>query len=201
LEAVKFLDAGYGFRSEDGEQSFAGQEIRIPTLGEVLRDFPEAFFNIEIKQASPPMEEPVEEVLMKHKATERVLLAAADGEIMARIRRRFGGRLATGISRDEGYRLMQWILGGRREHFTLDGQALQIPDTLSGRHYISKDLIDIVHEMGVEVHIWTVNDPARMQELLKMGADGIMTDYPDRFYISESETNSRLERQNTRNTP
>ena len=31
------------------------------------------------------------------------------------------------------------------------------------------------------VHYWTINDPEEMRELIAIGADGIMTDYPHRL--------------------
>jgi glycerophosphoryl diester phosphodiesterase len=33
----------------------------------------------------------------------------------------------------------------------------------------------------VEVHIWTVNETAEMLELLALGVDGIITNYPPRL--------------------
>ena len=33
--------------------------------------------------------------------------------------------------------------------------------------------------LGIEVHVWTVNDAAQMKELAEMGVDGIITDYPN----------------------
>ncbi len=36
-------------------------------------------------------------------------------------------------------------------------------------------------DSGVAVVVWTVNEPARMHELIEMGVDGIITDYPDRL--------------------
>lgn len=37
------------------------------------------------------------------------------------------------------------------------------------------------HELGLEVVVWTVNEPDDMGALIEMGVDGIITDYPDRL--------------------
>src|SRR5438874_2899347 len=37
------------------------------------------------------------------------------------------------------------------------------------------------HALGLKVLPWTVNDPADMRRLIDLGADGIVTDYPDRL--------------------
>lgn len=39
--------------------------------------------------------------------------------------------------------------------------------------------LDEAHALGLRVIVWTVNDDARMRELIRMGVDGIITDYPD----------------------
>lgn len=36
-------------------------------------------------------------------------------------------------------------------------------------------------ELGLRVVVWTVDDPERMDALIGMGVDGIITDYPDRL--------------------
>jgi glycerophosphoryl diester phosphodiesterase len=48
------------------------------------------------------------------------------------------------------------------------------------------------HELGLKVIVWTVNKPARMAELIAMGVDGIITDYPDRLRRVMGETGLSL---------
>ena len=41
--------------------------------------------------------------------------------------------------------------------------------------------IKLTHQLGLKVNVWTVNETNRMRELIAMGVDGIITDYPDRL--------------------
>ncbi|MFZ0890710.1 MAG: glycerophosphodiester phosphodiesterase family protein [Candidatus Binataceae bacterium] len=43
------------------------------------------------------------------------------------------------------------------------------------------EIVDWAHRLGVEVHVWTVNAVAQMREMLDLGVDGIITDYPARL--------------------
>jgi glycerophosphoryl diester phosphodiesterase len=44
---------------------------------------------------------------------------------------------------------------------------------------LSRRLLDETRRLGVEVHVWTVNDPRRMRELVERGVSGIITDRTD----------------------
>jgi len=192
LGELRLLDAGYWFCPEgEGEYPFRGRGIQIPTLSQVLEAFPQAMLNIEVKQKEPPMEENLQEVLVRHGALERVLLASENAEILTRVRERFGARVATGISQEEGIRFARWVLGGSKRDLHLAGQALQIPERLGGRDYITPEFIQAAHDLGLEVHVWTVNDPGRMRNFVEVGADGVMTDFPDRFPWRDSFGASR----------
>lgn len=45
---------------------------------------------------------------------------------------------------------------------------------------VDKKLLDEAHAAGIEVHPFTVNDTAEMRRLIKLGVDGLITDYPDK---------------------
>ena len=37
------------------------------------------------------------------------------------------------------------------------------------------------HRVGLAMHVWTINDTTEMERLLRLGVDGIMTDFPTRL--------------------
>ena len=45
----------------------------------------------------------------------------------------------------------------------------------------SARLVDAVHDAGVELYAWTVDDLGRMRELARIGVDGICTNDPRLF--------------------
>ena len=44
--------------------------------------------------------------------------------------------------------------------------------------FVNKATIDQVHALGKKVNVWTANDSIRIQQLIELGVDGIITDYP-----------------------
>ncbi|WP_207532379.1 glycerophosphodiester phosphodiesterase family protein [Desertivirga arenae] len=46
---------------------------------------------------------------------------------------------------------------------------------------VNKELIAEVHEKNIKIIPWTVNEGEKIDELKKMGTDGIISDYPDLF--------------------
>jgi glycerophosphoryl diester phosphodiesterase len=45
--------------------------------------------------------------------------------------------------------------------------------------FLTQNLVDACHDNGLQVNVWTVDDPDRMRELINMGVDGIITNVPD----------------------
>jgi glycerophosphoryl diester phosphodiesterase len=177
LAEIKRCDAGYRFRAADGTAAFRGRGIRVPTLGEVLGAFPGVPLNIEIKQLAPAIEDAVLGVLDRFSARGRVLLAAEDGRIMSRIRARAEGVL-TGSSVEDVVAFAEAWEAQRLDRYRHPGVALQVPSDFMGRPLVTRQLVDHAHRLGVEVHVWTIDDAAEMKRLLGLGADGLMTDLP-----------------------
>jgi glycerophosphoryl diester phosphodiesterase len=44
---------------------------------------------------------------------------------------------------------------------------------------LTPPVVDAAHAAGLELNTWTVDDPARMAELLRWGVDGLITNVPD----------------------
>lgn len=57
--------------------------------------------------------------------------------------------------------------------------ALQVPEHQGRLRVVTPRLIAAAHAHGVEVHVWTVNDPDDMRRLVSLGVDGIVTDRAD----------------------
>ena len=45
---------------------------------------------------------------------------------------------------------------------------------------VTKEYLNFAHKNGIEVWKWTVNDEDEMQQLIDLGLDGLITDFPDK---------------------
>jgi glycerophosphoryl diester phosphodiesterase len=70
--------------------------------------------------------------------------------------------------------LAQLVLPGTLERRGFDALGLR-------HNRITPSEIRLARDFGYEVHAWTVNDRARMSQLIDLGVDAIITDYPDRL--------------------
>ena len=48
------------------------------------------------------------------------------------------------------------------------------------RNMVSRALVAAAREAELRVHVWTVNDPAEVQAMLRVGVDAITSDNPER---------------------
>jgi glycerophosphoryl diester phosphodiesterase len=177
LAEVKELDAGYRFAAADGGHPWRGRGIRIPTLDELLAAYPGVPLNIEIKQGEPAIEEAVLAILDRYGAREATLLAAEEPAIMTRIRAAAPDML-TSCSAAEAADFVFRLRDGQLAGWTPAAVALQVPPSYQGIEIVTADSVAAAHALGLEVHVWTINDAAEMESLLALGVDAIMTDVP-----------------------
>jgi glycerophosphoryl diester phosphodiesterase len=183
FEALRALDAGHRF-SPDGGRSFPfrGRGLRIATLAEAFEAFPGARFNVEVKRDDPALIEGTLRAVAEAGREKLTLLTSAHDGAIARLRRRLreiGLSPAIGASAGDVIGYVRAAVAGTEPP---EGpMALQIPTEFAGRPLVTRALVDFAHARDVQVHVWTVNDPAEMQRLLDLGVDGIVTDYPARM--------------------
>jgi glycerophosphoryl diester phosphodiesterase len=181
------LDAGYRFTLDGSGFPYRGQGVRVPALESVLSQFPAHRFNIEIKQAEPPIVRSVVEVIERTKTADRVLLAAEHDGIMRSIRGAVAGRIATGSSAAEVAAFLRQLDRPERDREKPPGQALQIPVRFGGIELVTAESVAAAHRLGCEVHVWTINERAEIDRLLGLGVDGIMSDFPGLVALAVAE--------------
>jgi glycerophosphoryl diester phosphodiesterase len=51
-------------------------------------------------------------------------------------------------------------------------------------HLVDEDLVETVHAAGCRIHAWTVNEVGDLEQLVRMGVDGLCGNYPDRIRVA-----------------
>jgi glycerophosphoryl diester phosphodiesterase len=182
LNRLKDLDAGYRW-SRDGGRSFPfrGQGITVPTLDEVFSACSQARFNIDIKQIRPSLARDFCLAIRDFAMEARVMVASFNSTALGEFRQTCP-HIATSASKAEVRLFCLITLLWPWAAFTPAGcYALQVPLTQSGLRVMTRRFLTAAHRRNLHVHAWTLNEAAEMEQLIRLGVDGIMTDYPDRL--------------------
>jgi glycerophosphoryl diester phosphodiesterase len=155
----------------------AGSEP-IPRIEDLLGAWPDVRFNIDLK------DEPgiglLADVLRRTGAWDRVCVTSFSGARLRTARRLLDRPvcMATSPATIAAVRYairatsesQQTRLLARRLH-RLGVRCAQVPARLATGPFIRR-----AHALGLDVHVWTINNSSEMARLLGLGADGIMTD-------------------------
>lgn len=178
-------------RTTDGKGSISAQpwaRVRtamvrgrepVPSLRAVLDELPEALLNIDVK--ADPAVVPTLELISELDAWDRICLASFSAARLARLRAVGGSRLITACSPAEVLRLRtrSWTRQARGRGRAGGGQLAQVPVRHGPVTVVDRAMLAAAHAAGMEVHVWTINDAARMRALLDLGVDGLISDRPD----------------------
>ncbi|AJE39675.1 glycerophosphodiester phosphodiesterase [Streptomyces nodosus] len=158
----------------DVRQARVAGSAPVPLFEELLEEFPEARWNVDVK--AEPALLPLLELIERTGCWDRICVGSFSESRVARAQRAAGPRLATsyGIRGVLGLRLRSWGIPA-----ALRGSAVaaQVPESQSGIPVVDRRFVRTAHALGLQVHVWTVNEPERMHRLLDLGVDGIMTDH------------------------
>lgn len=180
LTELKALDAGWYWTADDGATyPYRGQGITIAALEEVLAAFPTMPMNIEIKQVEPSIAAPFCGLLREYGATDRVLVASFRAAAMADFRA-VCPEVTTSLVEDEVRVFFYHYLALGAPLYRVPGNAtaVQVPEFGGGFHILTPSFVRAAHGRGLDVHAWTINDAATMEQMIAIGVDGIITDRP-----------------------
>ena len=144
----------------------------IPTLPELLSSWRDLRVNIDPKSDGAVL--PMLDAISRADAWDRVCVGSFSGRRLAEIRARTGGRVCTSMGPLDIFRLRAGSLGVPSGAFAAD--CVQVPPVWRGLPVVDGALVRHAHALGLPVHVWTINDEARMRRLLDLGVDAIMTD-------------------------
>ncbi|MET7740145.1 glycerophosphodiester phosphodiesterase [Streptomyces sp. NPDC005385] len=153
----------------------AGSEP-VPLFEELLETFPEVRWNVDVK--AEPALLPLLDLIGRTDAWDRVCVGSFSEARVVRAQHLAGPRLATsfGTRGVLNLRLRSWGVPAAVRRSAI---AAQVPETQSGVPVVDRRFVRAAHARGLQVHVWTVNEPQRMHRLLDLGVDGIMTDHID----------------------
>ena len=169
LKELKKLDAGSCFGPE-----FSGE--RIPTLQEVL-DLAKGrvLVNIEIKNPTHgqyPITDLADKSLQAVKKTgmvDRVIFSSFNPVSLEHIQKIESRAWVALLFHRPWNSFLEMTLG--KEYEVLNLRNI----------HLTKEKISQVHKEGMKVNVYTVNTEEELEQFVRWGADGIITNYPDRL--------------------
>jgi glycerophosphoryl diester phosphodiesterase len=171
LAQLKKLDVG-----QWKKKSFRGE--RVLTLEEVLEIIiPKANLCLDIKQfngSQPGMEIKLLFILSHYDYLDQTIFSSFNYQSLGRVRElapeaRIGLIYGTGVREDP------FVVADQ-----LDASSIHLQREMATRPFLER-----AWEAGLEVHVWTVNELRDMEKFASLGVQGIVSDYPEKFWRSK----------------
>lgn len=188
---------GYNYQDEEDnypyrdmtQEEWVEAKVYLTKLEELFIEFGDTIlYNIEIKaDADAPRTETADalyELLAEYELLEETLVATAFDDISKYIVENYP-EVTLSTSQKEAQNIIIPAYTFTSIFYTPDQYAaVQIPvsfnlPVINELNLATKLLINTLHRHNMAVHYWTINDPNQMRTLIELGADGIITDYPD----------------------
>lgn len=195
LEELKQLNMAAQFENDAGEMPYADlhgdavpEELRILSLDEVLDYLTSAGeyrFIIEIKDGGDVGMAAADELyatLKERNLLDRVIIGSFQDDVLRYITEEYPDAHRS-ASPDE---VVQFYLAAmtNKKDFNCSYDVLQLPfNNAKESHYVNLGIVKVInyaHAHNLAIQYWTVNDAQEMEYLISIGADALITDYPER---------------------
>jgi glycerophosphoryl diester phosphodiesterase len=156
----------------------------VPLFDELMTSFPEVRLNLDVKDWTSVKS--LAAGIERHQAHDRVLVASFSDRRRRAVLKLLSSPVASsaGVMTNSLFVALgpllpaAWLRRVLRRPLR-DVHALQVPVRYGAVRVVTSGYVRRAHNLGLAVHVWTINDPAEMRRLLDLGVDGIVTDRAD----------------------
>lgn len=180
LEQIKRLDAGYRFTTDDGKTfPYRGKGVRIATLDEALAACPNSRFEIELKPGEG-ITKPVIQAIKRARAQGRVLLASFDPRIVHGAHK-LAPEIANCYNFIDGMDMLSKLRKGGDfwASYRPTADVLSLMQRMLEQFKLTPDEIRAIQAKGIYFQMHTPNNRERINKMLDLNPDSILTDRPD----------------------
>jgi glycerophosphoryl diester phosphodiesterase len=144
----------------------------IPLIEDLLGTFGDLRFNIDLKDSGTI--EPLARVLRRTEAWDRVCVTSFSGRRLLAAQKTLDRPVCLAVTPAAIMAVRYAGHPGKAMAAKLarsGAQCAQVPRQIATREFIRRS-----HELGLQVHVWTLNTRTEIERALDLGADGVMTD-------------------------
>ncbi len=187
LAELKALNFGYRFRDSSGTQAYRERPAHLATLEELFQQYRNLPMVIELKdrgEVGLRAGAALAALIARYERTNGVLIASFDDATLNAFREVTRGGVATSSAKAQTRAFVLLSLLRLDRLWRGGAEAAQVPANpreASGFKLARPGFIRAAHARNMAVHYWTVNETDEMRRLIQIGADGLITDYPERL--------------------
>ena len=146
----------------------------IPLLEDLLTSWPNLRINIDCK--SDAAMQPLIDTIRRTHCLDRICVGSFSDKRLRHIRSELGTGLCTSMGPQEVIRLVLGSTTGIPFSPSRHALIAQVPVRQGPIPVVTHRSIARAHRLGLQIHVWTIDDPLQIGQLLDMGVDGVMSD-------------------------
>ena len=187
LKEVKALNAGYNFKEQE-KYSYRSAPVKVPALREVFNQFPKAKLLLDIHTNNPKVVKILLDLIDADFREGDFIIVSEYDEIINKLRiERPNWRY--GVPAKAAKKLLYSSFLYLDGLFPIKSDILMLPKMYGKINVLSKRVINHAKKRKKKIWAWmyegeyvtTVNSKIEMEELGKVGIDGIYTEYPEKL--------------------